>query len=215
MRCFIQSGGLTSFGEIMQALVLAGGRSSRMGRDKSLIQMDGKSLIRITLERLIDSGHSAILVMASDEVQESRQKSSAGELAHRVVWRRDNVPHSGMIGALLKGMSDETLDPNEPLQISPVDSPWLRKELYQSLRMNLANDVDVVVPRDEIIHPLHALLRVDAISRELSPMAGPLKQQIQRMRWRAVDCEGLGLGNLNHPGDLRINPDSWRLRRWS
>ena len=97
MRCFIRSGGLTSFGEIMQALVLAGGRSSRMGRDKSLIQMDGKSLIRITLERLIDSGHSAILVMASDEVQESRQKSSAGELAHRVVWRRDNVPHSGMI----------------------------------------------------------------------------------------------------------------------
>ena len=85
-----------------------------------------------------------------------------------------------MIEALLKGMSDETLDPNEPLQISPVDSPWLRKELYQSLRMNLANDVDVVVPRDEIIHPLHALLRVDAISRELSPMAGPLKQQIQR-----------------------------------
>ena len=78
MRCSVRSGGLTSFGEIMQALVLAGGRSSRMGRDKSLIQIDGKSLIRITLERLIDSGHSAILVMASDEVQESRQKSSAG-----------------------------------------------------------------------------------------------------------------------------------------
>ena len=70
MRCFIRSGGLTSFGEIMQALVLAGGRSSRMGRDKSLIQINGKSLIRITLERLIDSGHSSILVMASDEDQE-------------------------------------------------------------------------------------------------------------------------------------------------
>ena len=91
--------------------------------------------------------------MASDEVQESRQKSSAGELAHRVVWRRDNVPHSGMIEALLKGMSDETLDPNEPLQISPVDSPWLRKELYQSLRMNLANDVDVVVPEMKSFTP--------------------------------------------------------------
>ena len=56
----------------MQALVLAGGRSSRMGRDKSLMQIDGKSLIRITLERLIDSGHSVILVMASDEAQEFR-----------------------------------------------------------------------------------------------------------------------------------------------
>ena len=89
MRCFIRSGGLTSFGEIMQALVLAGGRSSRMGRDKSLIQINGKSLIRLTLERLIDSGHSSILVMASDEDQESRQRSSAGDLAHGVVWGRD------------------------------------------------------------------------------------------------------------------------------
>ena len=78
MRCFIQSGGLTSFGEIMQALVLAGGRSSRMGRDKSLIQMDGKSLIRITLERLIDSGHSVILVMASDEVQNLDRSPALG-----------------------------------------------------------------------------------------------------------------------------------------
>ena len=202
MRCFIRSGGLTSFGEIMQALVLAGGRSSRMGRDKSLIQINGKSLIRITLERLIDSGHSSILVMASDEVQESRQRSSAGDLAHRVVWGRDNVPYSGMIEALLKAMSDETLDPTKPLQISSVDSPWLRKELYQKLRMNLTKDVDIVVPRDKIIHPLHALFRVEALAAELSPVAGPLKHQIQRMRWRAVDCEGLGLGNVNHPGDL-------------
>ena len=202
MRCFIRSGGLTSFGEIMQALVLAGGRSSRMGRDKSLIQINGKSLIRITLERLIDSGHSSILVMASDEDQESRQRSSAGDLAHGVVWGRDNVPYSGMIEALLKAMSDETLDPTKPLQISSVDSPWLRKELYQKLRMNLTNDVDIVVPRHKIIHPLHALFRVEALAAELSPVAGPLKHQIQRMRWRAVDCEGLGLGNVNHPGDL-------------
>ena len=141
-------------------------------------------------------------------------RSPALGIAHRVVWRRDNVPHSGMIEALLKGMSDEYWIPTSPPNL-PYDSPWLRKELYQSLRMNLANNVDVVVPRDEIIHPLHALLRVDALSRELSPMAGPLKQQIQRMRLRAVACEGLGLGTLNHPGDLRINPDSWRLHQWS
>ena len=138
--------------------------------------------------------------MASDEVQESRQRSSAGDLAHGVVWGRDNVPYSGMIEALLKAMSDETLDPTKPLQISSVDSPWLRKELYKAYVWS-AHNVDVVVP-EKIIHPLHALLRVDALSRELSPMAGPLKHQIQRMRWRAVDCEGLGLGNVNHPGDL-------------
>ena len=68
--------------------------------------------------------------------------------------------------------------------------------------MNLTNDMDIVVPRDKIIHPLHALFRVEALAAELSPVAGPLKHQIQRMRWRAVDCEGLGLGNVNHPGDL-------------
>ncbi|MGB0471298.1 MAG: molybdenum cofactor guanylyltransferase [Candidatus Thalassarchaeaceae archaeon] len=199
---------MTSFGEDMQALVLAGGRSSRMGRDKSLMQIDGKSLIRITLERLIDSGHSVILVMASDEAQEFRQKSSVGELAKAAVWRRDDKPHSGMIEALLTGIRDGAIDATKPLQISSVDSPWLQSKLYSKLRMSMGKNIDIVVPYCKTPHPLHSLVRVDPLNEALNPGNGPLKSQIKAMRWKAVDCTGQGLQNVNSPSDLRMNWDS-------
>ena len=192
----------------MQALVLAGGRSSRMGRDKSLMQIDGKSLIRITLERLIDSGHSVILVMASDEAQEFRQKSSVGELAKAAVWRRDDKPHSGMIEALLTGIRDGAIDATKPLQISSVDSPWLQSKLYSKLRMSMGKNIDIVVPYCKTPHPLHSLVRVDPLNEALNPGNGPLKNQIKSMRWKAVDCTGQGLQNVNSPSDLRMNSDS-------
>ena len=53
--------------------------------------------------------------------------------------------------------------------------------------MNLANDVDVVVPRDEIIHPLHALLRVDAYLENSAP-GRPLEAADS-----ADEVEGCGL----------------------
>ena len=192
----------------MQALVLAGGRSSRMGRDKSLMQIDGKSLIRITLERLIDSGHSVILVMASDEDQEFRQKSSVGELAKAAVWRRDDKPHSGMIEALLTGIRDGAIDATKPLQISSVDSPWLQSKLYSKLRMSMGKSIDIVVPYCKTPHPLHSLVRVDPLNEALNPGNGPLKNQIKAMRWKAVDCTGQGLQNVNTPSDLRMSSDS-------
>ena len=192
----------------MQALVLAGGRSSRMGRDKSLMQIDGKSLIRITLERLIDTGHSVILVMASDEDQELRQKSSVGELAKAAVWRRDDRPHSGMIEALLTGIRDGAIDATKPLQISSVDSPWLQSKLYSKLRMSMGKSIDIVVPYCKTPHPLHSLVRVDPLNEALNPGNGPLKNQIKAMRWKAVDCTGQGLQNVNSPSDLRMSSDS-------
>ena len=192
----------------MQALVLAGGRSSRMGRDKSLMQIDGKSLIRITLERLIDSGHSDFLVMASDEAQEFRQKSSVGELAKAAVWRRDDKPHSGMIEALLTGIRDGAIDATKPLQISSVDSPWLQSKLYSKLRMSMGKNIDIVVPYCKTPHPLHSLVRVDPLNEAINPGNGPLKNQIKAMRWKAVDCTGQGLQNVNSPSDLRMSSDS-------
>ena len=105
-------------------------------------------------------------------------RSPALELAHRVVWRRDNVPHS-YLSRLYSRVSDDILIPTTP--ISPSRFTMAEEGTVPKPTMNLANNVDVVVPRDEIIHPVHALLRVDALSRELSPMAGPFEQQIQRM----------------------------------
>ena len=143
--------------------------------------------------------------MASDEAQEFRQKSSVGELAKAAVWRRDDKPHSGMIEALLTGIRDGAIDATKPLQISSVDSPWLQSKLYSKLRMSMGKNIDIVVPYCKTPHPLHSLVRVDPLNEAINPGDGPLKNQIKAMRWKAVDCTGQGLQNVNSPSDLRMS----------
>ena len=63
-------GALMNCGDRMQAMILAGGRSSRMGRDKSTLIIDGRTLLKITIDRLVLAGHSKIVILAADEQQE-------------------------------------------------------------------------------------------------------------------------------------------------
>ncbi len=48
--------------------ILTGGRSSRMGRDKALIEIDGEAMVLIAQRALLDAGASQVVTIGGDAV---------------------------------------------------------------------------------------------------------------------------------------------------
>jgi len=72
----------------MNAFVLAGGASSRMGRDKALIELDGRPLIQHALDKLRTIGFAPRIV------------GSRPGLASFAPVISDNIAHSGPLGGI-------------------------------------------------------------------------------------------------------------------
>jgi molybdopterin-guanine dinucleotide biosynthesis protein A len=102
------------------AAVLAGGKSSRMGEDKSRLMFDGQSLLERAVELLWSSGAELVLVGGGKE--------------------RDGVPdllpHCGPPGGLYSLLDhikhNYGLD-GSPLLVIPVDMPLLTSATLQTL----------------------------------------------------------------------------------
>lgn len=202
MKCCMLSDASMSCGDLMQAMVLAGGRSTRMGQDKSTLSINGRTLIEITLGRLLAAGHSRIVVLAANEQQKKSQKDALSDFIYDIEWVLDPIPHGGLIEALVSGAKKSNFDRTLPLQLSPVDYPWLSERIYPALQEALLRNVEVVTPADQRQHPLHSLVRSPSILETLSPSKGPLTEQLRVLDSVIVPWSRLELTNVNTPSDI-------------
>ena len=156
----------TSCGDCMRSLVLAGGRSSRMGRDKALLEVDGEVCIaRITMA-LAEAGREPIrIAVAQPEDIESYGAVIDPEI--EVEWVLDAEPHSGPIEALVEAFEDPLIE-SETIQLAPVDVPWVEPGLFIALEDALESSDALVLPSDGVWnHPLLALVRPEAVLSRL------------------------------------------------
>ena len=135
----------------VSGIVLAGGQSQRMGRNKALMSLDGKILISRVLEtmaRICDD----LIICANDP-------RSYAHLPARVV--RDVIPHRGALGGIHAGLKAMR---HEKALVVACDMPFLSLSLLRFM-MVAASDQDVVVPHiDGNFEPLHAIYGVNCIS---------------------------------------------------
>ena len=191
-----------SCGDCMQAMILAGGRSTRMGQDKSTLVLNGRTLLTITIERLLQAGHSRIVILAADEQQKNSQKNAMDGFFGNIEWLLDPIPHQGLIEALVSGVRRSNFDQSQPLQLSAVDSPWLDHSIYPALQKVLLGDIEVAIPADQRLHPLHSLVRFPSVLEGINPDEGPLREQLRRRKSVIVPWPESELINLNAPSDL-------------
>ncbi|GAB2561034.1 molybdenum cofactor guanylyltransferase [Dyella jejuensis] len=97
-------------------VVLAGGRSSRMGRDKALLLWQGRPLIEQQIALLRAAG--------AHDVKVSGDRPGYDGIA-------DGAPHAGPLGGIA---SIAAVCPDGELLIVPVDMPRLQPALLQRLR---------------------------------------------------------------------------------
>ena len=190
------------------AIVLAGGRSSRMGTPKALLPFDNEPLIVhivATLRRLFTE---VVVVAAPGQDLPSMP----------VTLVRDDVAYQGPVGGIFYGL---TAAGGEVSFVTSCDSAFLNSDLISHL-LSQVSQYDVVVPYWQgRLQPLHAvyrrsvlpLLEAQLARGELRPVS--LFDKVRTLRIdedeiRRFDPEGLSFFNMNTPEDY-----AEALKRWS
>jgi molybdopterin-guanine dinucleotide biosynthesis protein A/molybdopterin converting factor small subunit len=189
------------------AVVLAGGRSSRMGTSKALLLFDGQPLIVhvvATLRRLF-----ADVVVVSSPGQEVPPMP--------VTLVRDEVAYQGPVGGLCYGLKAAA---EEICFVTACDSAFLSPSLIAHL-VGRAAEYDVVVPHWQgRFQPLLAVYRrsvlpllEEQLTRgELRPVT--LFDKVRTLRIdeeeiRRFDGEGSSFFNMNTPADYQEALGRW------
>jgi molybdopterin-guanine dinucleotide biosynthesis protein A len=189
------------------AIVLAGGKSSRMGSPKCLLRFDGEPLIAHLVRRLRRLFAEVIVVAAPEQ--------EIPPLAVKIV--RDEVPFQGPVGGMYYGLQAASA---EICFVTSCDVPFLNLPTIEFLLATLGA-ADVAVPHwDGRLQPLFAVYRrsvLPFLKQQLA--AGELRSTLlyEKVATRIVsaaelsgaDPQGLSFININLPEDYHS-----ALRRW-
>ncbi|WP_279483500.1 molybdenum cofactor guanylyltransferase [Aureimonas sp. SK2] len=192
-------------------LILAGGRSSRMGLDrpKPLLEIGGKSMVRRVADRL----HPFVspLLVATD------RPDLYGDLGVRTIV--DEAPgHAGPLAGLQAGALHALAggEPHARLVSAPADTPFLPEDFVPRLADGATPDELRVAAFEDSLHPVCALWPHDALRHlaalRLDAAAAPSLRSVMR-EFRVVvvafpAAAGAPAGdpffNVNTPDDLAV-----------
>jgi molybdopterin-guanine dinucleotide biosynthesis protein A len=181
--------------------VVAGGKSTRMGRDKSFVVLNGRSLIEHVLERTRGLGQAETILIVN-------QPALYAHLG--LPMFTDLLPDKGSLGGIYTAIHHS----GAPYTLCVAcDMPFLNAELLR-YQISLAPDYDVVAPRvdhyPEGLHAVYSRACLPAIRARLA--ADRLKvigfyqdvrvRYLDEPEWQRFDPEGLSFRNINTPGEL-------------
>lgn len=186
-------------------IVLAGGRSARLGHDKLAEVFGGRTLVEIVVECVASLVDEVVIVTAGDWMMTEFEELPSV----RVVT--DLFPGKGPLVGLYTGLKESRSELN---LVVAADMPFLRAGLLRYM-LDLADGYDVVVPRiGDQVEPLHAVYTANCLPRIETMLAeGELSvyRLIPRLVARyvdedevaAIDPERRSFFNINTEDDLR------------
>jgi molybdopterin-guanine dinucleotide biosynthesis protein A len=191
----------------VDAIVLAGGSSSRMGRDKALIELDGKTL----LSRVLDAASGLAQVDRIVVVGWRALPERYGLDLKGIECIPDEVPGLGPLAGVASGLARVGTD---HALVLACDAPWPQQLLVSAL-VDRAVGADAVVPcwndRPQVLFAVYArsllqLMRsaLDDGIRSVSALLDrvPRLELMSEETARNFDPSGLSFANLNTPEDL-------------
>jgi molybdopterin-guanine dinucleotide biosynthesis protein A len=190
------------------AIILAGGRSSRMGRAKALLPFDGEPLIAHIVRSLKDIFADVVVVLAPGQ----------DVPALPVTLVRDEVAYQGPVSGIYHGLNTAKSDVSF---VASCDIPFLNLSLITYLFSHI-HDQDVVVPywegryqplfaiyRKGVTPYLHAQLQRGEL-RPIFLFDKVRTRKIDEEEIRRFDPEGLSFLNMNTPEDYQAALQRWR-----
>lgn len=190
------------------SIVLVGGRSSRLGRDKALLEINGQFLIERILRRLAQISEEILIV--ANELDRYEQFEG--------IVISDVYPGKGALGGIFSGLRRAS---NDHSLVVACDMPFLNVSLLRYMQ-SLAADYDVVIPRvqglTEALHAIYSKHCLPFIERQLQ--IGDLRivhffpqvrvRYVEQEEMETFDPEHLSFFNINSQEDLDRARAIWR-----
>lgn len=142
-------------------IVLAGGRSTRMGSDKSARQLGGRPLLQYVIERLQPQ---------TDAIGVNSNSLTSLDFAPMIPVFADTVPgHAGPMAGVLAAMRHTRIHHPGVSHVAtvPTDTPFFPRDLIARLQMAVSGLDEIAVAfSGQTMHPVFALWPV-ALADEL------------------------------------------------
>ena len=185
------------------AIVLAGGKSRRLGRNKALETIGGKSLVEYVAERLRPLTNQLLIVTSQEQLD--RPVASKAEIL--VDLYPGKGPLGGIYTGLLASRSSHSI-------VVACDMPFLNVRLLRYM-VELSGDFDAVVPRlgEGILEPLHAIYSKSCLNimktqlernqlGVISFFSAVRIRYVERAECQRLDPQLLSFFNINYQSDL-------------
>ena len=198
--------------EGLSAAILAGGRSTRMGKNKAFATLAGM--------RLVDRVRHSVTQLADDVMLVTNQLAPYADFPGRVVI--DNVPHRGPLCGLETALAHAY---HPMLFVTAVDNPFIEPSLIEYLA-RFAPHYDAVYCMGPVkAEPLVGFYRYTCLAAVRQMQAEGIWQLFRLPSYANVrvvpyaealkfDPEGLTFFNINTPEDLRRAELLLHTRRW-
>ena len=175
------------------AILLAGGKSSRMGTDKSALELNGKTLLERQAEKLFAAGAKEVLLCGKSTI----------DLSH-VIPIRDVLPNRGPLGGIYSGLLAAKY--SRAIVLS-VDVPLLPSHVLRTLCEAHRSGMTLLRHQNHI-EPLIGMYDkrlVNSIYPLIQANSAPVKALLHTCNWQAVDYIGdeAMLCNCNTPDDWK------------
>lgn len=190
----------------MNFLLLAAGRSQRMGANKALMLFQGKPWIQHQLSEILEAGFKHILVVTNRESAEAIEEITAQYKSVQICI--NHTPDLGPFSSLQVGLLENA---NAPLCVSPIDSP-VRGSSLRALQSAWEDckSIDALIPtyQGQKGHPVILSVAMQQTLLSLSPedpesrLDFALRQlAADKRKLFEINDELIPL-NLNSPEDL-------------
>lgn len=189
--------------EDLSGIVLAGGKSSRLGYDKARIaQPDGRPLIAHTVNRLAQVCREVLVV--ADRIERFLNLDLPAPIVS------DFLEDTGPLGGIYTALGSMRFSYG---LVVACDMPFLNQQLLLHMA-SLPRDYQALVPEFQgRLHPLHAIYAQTAFpviddflqggGRQVMALLDRLEvRRLNEEHVRSLDPQGYALFNLNTPEDI-------------
>jgi len=192
-------------------IVLAGGRSTRFGRDKRFVLVDGEPLLHRSLRAVAAAVDRLVLVISPNEPSPALPV----DLGRAVTLTRDRLAYAGPLAGLLTGL-EAALD-SELAVVVGADMPSLEPAVLRLLLRAAEGGPDAWTlegPDPAIVGPLPLAGRTTALTAAACALLERGERSLRGLvlatgagrvlaaEWRALDPAGLTLRDIDRPEDL-------------
>ena len=199
---------------IKSCIILCGGQSRRMGRDKGSMIIQDKPMIKhilSTLNHQIDE----VLIVLNDQKRIDRYKEfiNPQDYAYTITFLEDKIKNKGPMPGIMTGLSKIRSD---YALILPCDSPYVSEKYIKSIFEELSDDYQAIVPyhdpNDKLktSEPLHSIYNksiIPIIEELVNEDVLHIKGLIEKIDTKFVlidnkKIEKKEFKNLNRPEDI-------------